>query len=62
VRNYELGEAMEAVAPEVMDLAKESPGTLKLYGTDSPHKGPRLTRASALRRGAWSSGACASSS
>jgi hypothetical protein len=39
VRNYELGEAMEAVAPEVMDLSKETPETLKLYGTDSPHKG-----------------------
>jgi hypothetical protein len=39
VRNYELGEAMEAVAPEAMDLSREPAETLKMYGTDSAHKG-----------------------
>jgi hypothetical protein len=39
VRNYELGEAMEAAAPEVMDLSKESAETLRMYGTDSKDKG-----------------------
>jgi hypothetical protein len=39
VRNYELSENMEAVAPEIMDLSKESEATKQLYGLDSkdPH-------------------------
>src|SRR6185436_19222006 len=37
VRNYELSENMEAVAPETMDLSKESDATKKLYGLDSPY-------------------------
>jgi len=35
VRNYELSENMEAVAPETMDVSKESEATRKLYGLDS---------------------------
>jgi hypothetical protein len=35
VRNYELSENMEAVAPEIMDLSKESDATRALYGVDS---------------------------
>ena len=35
VRNYELSENMEAVAPETMDLSKESAATRELYGIDS---------------------------
>jgi hypothetical protein len=35
VRNYELSENMEAVAPETMDLSKESEATKELYGIDS---------------------------
>jgi hypothetical protein len=39
VRNYELSENMESVAPETMDLSKESEATKRLYGIDSkdPH-------------------------
>ena len=39
VRNYELSENMEAVAPETMDLSQESAATKSLYGVDSknPH-------------------------
>jgi hypothetical protein len=32
VRNYELSENMEAIAPETMDLSKESDATKELYG------------------------------
>ncbi|HEV3029239.1 MAG TPA: DUF1501 domain-containing protein [Planctomycetota bacterium] len=35
VKNYELSENMEAVAPETMDLSKESDATKELYGIDS---------------------------
>ncbi len=35
MRNYELSENMEAVAPETMDLSKESEATKELYGIDS---------------------------
>jgi hypothetical protein len=37
VRNYELSENMEAVAPETMDLSKESEATKKLYGLDAAY-------------------------
>ncbi len=37
VRNYELSENMEAVAPEIMDLSKESDATKALYGVDSKY-------------------------
>jgi hypothetical protein len=37
VRNYELSENMEAVAPETMDLSKESEATKALYGINSPY-------------------------
>ncbi|HEX7899495.1 MAG TPA: DUF1501 domain-containing protein [Planctomycetota bacterium] len=42
VRNYELAENMEAVAPAAMDLAKESPATLAAYGVDAKY-GPTAT-------------------
>jgi hypothetical protein len=35
VRNYELSENMEAVAPETMDLSRETEATKRLYGVDS---------------------------
>jgi hypothetical protein len=38
VRNYELSENMEAVAPETMDLSKESDATKALYGVNSPNR------------------------
>ncbi len=37
VRNYELSENMEAVAPETMDLSKETEATKKLYGLDAAY-------------------------
>ncbi len=37
VRNYELSENMEAVAPETMDLSKESDATKELYGLNSSY-------------------------
>ncbi|MBV8880629.1 MAG: DUF1501 domain-containing protein [Planctomycetaceae bacterium] len=37
VKNYELSENMEAVAPETMDFSKESDATKELYGLDSKH-------------------------
>ncbi|HVE42031.1 MAG TPA: DUF1501 domain-containing protein [Planctomycetota bacterium] len=37
VRNYELSENMEAVAPETMDLSKESAATKELYGMNSSY-------------------------
>jgi hypothetical protein len=37
VKNYELSENMEAVAPETMDLSKESEATRELYGVNSKY-------------------------
>jgi uncharacterized protein (DUF1501 family) len=37
VRNYELSENMEAVAPETMDLSRETEATKKLYGIDAAY-------------------------
>lgn len=34
IQSYELAARMQLAAPEVMDLSKESPATLKLYGLD----------------------------
>lgn len=42
VRNYELAENMEAVAPAAMDLKREGPATLAAYGVDSKY-GPTAT-------------------
>jgi hypothetical protein len=42
VRNYELSENMEAVAPETMDLSKESEETKKLYGLDAAFPQTRI--------------------
>ncbi len=38
VRNYELARNMEAVAPETMDLSRESEAVRRLYGTDSSNE------------------------
>jgi hypothetical protein len=38
VRNYELAENMEAVAPAAMDLGREHPETLAAYGVDAAYK------------------------
>jgi len=42
VKNYELSENMEAVAPETMDLSKESDATKEMYGVDSKNPGTAI--------------------
>jgi len=52
VRNYELSENMEAIAPETMDLSKESAATKELYGIDSkyPHTATYARQCLSARR------------
>ena len=42
IRNYELAYRMQSLVPDVLDLARESPATQRLYGIDSNIASKRL--------------------
>lgn len=50
IRNLELAARMQLAVPEVLDLAKESPATRKLYGLDDPVTAPYSLRCLMARR------------
>lgn len=49
VRNYELAYRMQSLVPDVLDLARETPTTLRLYGIDSSVPSRRLYGIQCLR-------------
>jgi hypothetical protein len=49
IRNYELAYRMQAIVPDVLDLAHESPATQRLYGIDSNIASKRLYGIQCLR-------------
>ncbi len=50
IRNFELAARMQLAAGEVLDIAKESDATKKLYGVDDPKAGPYGLRCLMARR------------
>ena len=50
IQNYELAARMQLAATEVLDLAKESDATKKMYGLDNPLTAPYGTRCLMARR------------
>ncbi len=49
IANYEMAYRMQSLVPDVLDLAKESEATKKLYGLDSEDKPKRLYALQCLR-------------
>ncbi len=49
IRNYEMAYRMQSLVPDVLDLARESAATRKLYGIDSPLESKRLYGIQCLR-------------
>ena len=49
IRNYEMAARMQIAIPEVLDLARETPATHRLYGTDSSESQQRLYAIQCLR-------------
>ncbi|MBL8292138.1 MAG: DUF1501 domain-containing protein, partial [Bryobacterales bacterium] len=49
IRNYEMAYRMQSLVPDVLDLARESESTKKLYGLDSEDKYKRLYGLQCLR-------------
>lgn len=49
IRNYELAYRMQSLVPDVLDLAKETPATHRLYGVDSKIDSKRLYGIQCLR-------------
>jgi len=49
IRNYETAYRMQAQVPDVLDLAKETAATRKLYGIDAPEASRRLYGIQCLR-------------
>ena len=49
IRNYEMAYRMQSLVPDVLDLAKESEATKRLYGLDSDDKYKRLYGLQCLR-------------
>ncbi len=60
IKSYELAFRMQKSLPEVLNFAKETEETKKLYGIDRPGDA-RLRHADARVPGGWSNAACASS-
>ena len=58
IAEYELAFRMQAHAPEVVDLSKETEETKKLYGLDA--RRPPSSARGACSRGGWSNAACGS--
>jgi hypothetical protein len=50
VRDYELAAQMQTAVPEVLDLSRESPATLRLYGIDNPKSAEHGKRCLLARR------------
>ncbi|MEZ5402365.1 MAG: DUF1501 domain-containing protein [Bryobacteraceae bacterium] len=49
IANYEMAYRMQSLVPDVLDLAKESPATHRLYGLDAEDKPKRLYGLQCLR-------------
>jgi hypothetical protein len=49
IQNYEMAYRMQSLVPDVLDLARESEATKKLYGLDSPVESQRLYGIQCLR-------------
>jgi len=49
IRNYEMAYRMQSLVPDVLDLARETAATKKLYGLDSPVASKRLYGTQCLR-------------
>ncbi len=60
IAQYEMAYRMQTSVPELTDLSGEPDSVFQLYGPDAPGPGPMPP--TACWRGAWPSGACASSS
>ncbi len=49
IKNYEMAYRMQSLVPDVLDLARETAATKKLYGIDSPVASKRLYGIQCLR-------------
>ncbi|MCC7374897.1 MAG: DUF1501 domain-containing protein [Verrucomicrobiales bacterium] len=49
IRNHETAARMQAVVPDLCDVSKESPATLRLYGVDRPNDHDRFYALQCLR-------------